>query len=139
MGGEHRLGRQDSERAGFFPAGTAGGVPRTPDPSPRPPPRPRAPPPQLGPLRSIPGVAEQAGCASAAGLVLILTACLAAYGATTFQGPPPAIGVKTLSGRDVRRDPLQSAEGWSNFTAGWLVGGLSGVAWAYVLTQILPY
>jgi hypothetical protein len=39
----------------------------------------------------------------------------------------------------VDRDPLQSSEGWQKFTGGWLVGGLSGVAWAYILTQILPY
>jgi photosystem I subunit 11 len=28
---------------------------------------------------------------------------------------------------------------WANFTSGWVVGGLSGVAWAYLLTQLLPY
>jgi photosystem I subunit XI len=95
---------------------------------------------KLGPLRAVPGVAEKAGCASAAGLVLILTACLAAYGAVTFQGAQSGgLGVKTLSGRTVPRDPLQSSAGWSNFTAGWLVGGLAGVAWAYFLTQTLPY
>ncbi len=33
----------------------------------------------------------------------------------------------------------QTAEGWQKFTAGWLVGGLSGVAWAWILTQTLPY
>lgn len=33
----------------------------------------------------------------------------------------------------------QTAEGWQKFAAGWLVGGLSGVAWAYILTQTLPY
>lgn len=43
------------------------------------------------------------------------------------------------AGRPVDRDPLQSSEGWQKFTAGWLVGGLSGVAWGYILTQILPY
>ena len=37
------------------------------------------------------------------------------------------------------RDPLQTSEGWSKFAAGWTVGGLSGVAWGYVCTQILPY
>jgi photosystem I subunit 11 len=49
------------------------------------------------------------------------------------------VGVKTLTGRAVARDPLQTSEGWAQFSSGWLVGGLSGVAWAYVLTQILPY
>ena len=94
---------------------------------------------KLGPLRDVPGVAEKAGCASAAGLVLILTATLAMYGAATFQNEGPSIGVKTLSGRSVAADPLQSSDGWSKFTAGWLVGGASGVAWAYLLTQWLPY
>jgi hypothetical protein len=28
---------------------------------------------------------------------------------------------------------------WSKFSAGFTIGGLSGVAWAYVCTQILPY
>jgi hypothetical protein len=35
--------------------------------------------------------------------------------------------------------PMTCACSWSEFTAGWLVGGLSGVAWAYILTQTLPY
>lgn len=34
---------------------------------------------------------------------------------------------------------LQTAEGWSQFSGGWLVGGLSGVAWAYILTLLLPF
>jgi photosystem I subunit 11 len=95
---------------------------------------------KLGPLRNAGGgVAEAVGCASAGGLVLILTAALAAYGAVTFQNEGAALGVKTLSGRAIAADPLQSGDGWSKFTAGWLVGGLSGVAWAYLLTQWLPY
>jgi photosystem I subunit 11 len=94
---------------------------------------------KLGPLRNVDGVAEIAGSLSAAGLVLILTACLTIYGAAKFQQDKSEIGVKTLSGRPVDRDPLQSSEGWQKFTGGWLVGGLSGVAWGYILTQILPY
>ncbi|KAL3155404.1 hypothetical protein ABBQ38_010960 [Trebouxia sp. C0009 RCD-2024] len=94
---------------------------------------------KLGPLRNVPGYAETAGCLSAAGLVAILTAALALYGATSFQQDTPQLGVKTLSGREINRDRLQSNEGWSNFTAGFFVGAESGVAWAYVLTQILPY
>lgn len=55
--------------------------------------------------------------------------------------PPtlPQVGVKTLTGRSIARDPLQSAEGWNKFTAGFAVGGLSGAAWGYVCTQVLPY
>ena len=78
------------------------------------------------------------GVLSVAGLVIILTACLSIYGATAFQ-TPDVVGVKTLSGRDIARDPVQSEEGWAKFTSGWLVGGLSGVAWSYFLTQVLPY
>lgn len=98
---------------------------------------------KLGPLRDFAGAsgnaAEIAGCMSAAGLVLILTMCLSMYGQVTFQNDVPQVGVKTLSGRNIARDSLQSSEGWSKFAAGWAVGGLSGVAWGYVCTQILPY
>nr|6ZZX_L Chain L, Photosystem I reaction center subunit XI [Chlorella ohadii]6ZZY_L Chain L, PSI subunit V [Chlorella ohadii] len=93
---------------------------------------------KLGPLRDVENVAEIVGCINGAATVLILTLCLA-YGAVTFQGEGPQVGVKTLSGRSIPRDPLQSADGWNKFTAGFAVGGLSGAAWGYLCTQILPY
>lgn len=65
---------------------------------------------QLGPLRAVEGVAEVAGCLSAAGLVLILAVALSIYGSASFQSQPK-LGVKTLSGRSVQRDPLQTADG----------------------------
>lgn len=92
---------------------------------------------KLGPLRATES-AEVAGCLAAAGLVVILTACLSIYGAVSFQ-QPEVVGVKTLTGRSVARDPLQTSEGWAQFASGWLVGGLSGSVFAYILTQILPY
>jgi hypothetical protein len=46
------------------------------------------------------------------------------------------VGVKTLTGRSVPRDPLQSADGWNKFTAGFAVGGLSGAAWGYICTWV---
>jgi len=105
---------------------------------------------KLGPLRAT-EAAEIAGSLSGAGLVLILTACLSIYGAVSFQ-QPSVVGVKTLTGvcsptradprlfsplagRSIAQDPLQTSEGWAQFSSGWLVGGLSGVAWAYILTQ----
>ncbi|DBA71059.1 hypothetical protein WJX79_003725 [Trebouxia sp. C0005] len=94
---------------------------------------------KLGPLRNVPGYAEVAGCLSAGALVAILTAALTLYGAVSFQQDTPQLGVKTLSGREINRDRLQSGEGWSNFTAGFFVGAESGVAWGYILSQILPY
>lgn len=92
---------------------------------------------KLGPLRDT-DLAEVVGSLGAAGLVVILTAALSIYGAVSFQ-QPEVVGVKTLTGRAVARDPLQTSEGWSQFTSGWLVGGLSGVAWAYILSQTLPF
>lgn len=65
---------------------------------------------QLGPLRAIEGTAEIAGCMSAAGLVLILAVCLSIYGGAAFQSTPE-VGVKTLSGRSIQRDALQSDKG----------------------------
>jgi len=62
---------------------------------------------KLGPLRNIPGVAERAGCLSGAGLVVILAVCLTIYGASAFQNDAGSIGLKTLSGRELQRDPLQ--------------------------------
>ena len=63
---------------------------------------------KLGPLRNVgEGVAERAGCLSAAGLVVILTVALTIYGAAAFQAGETSLGVKTLSGRELQRDPLQ--------------------------------
>merc|ERR1712113_371465 len=92
---------------------------------------------KLGPLRAVEGTAEIAGCVSAAGLVVILAAALSIYGAASFQRKE-VIGVKTLSGREITRDELQTSSGWEEFTSGWVVGGLSGVAYCYLCTQFLP-
>merc|ERR1712124_209987 len=93
---------------------------------------------KLGPLRSVEGTAEIAGCLSAAGLVIILTGCLSIYGAVRFQRSE-IIGAKTLSGREIARDEWQTSGGWSEFTSGWVVGGLSGVLYCYMCTQLFPY
>merc|ERR1719378_944174 len=92
---------------------------------------------KLGPLRAVEGTAEIAGCMSAAGLVVILTSCLSIYGAASFQRKE-SVGVKTLSGRQITPDELQTSDGWANFTSGWLVGGLLGVAYCYLCTQFFP-
>lgn len=94
---------------------------------------------KLGPLRAIEGTAEIAGCASAAGLVLILAACLSIYGGAMFQKSSGSVGIKTKDGRSIERDALYTDKGWSEFAAGFTIGGISGVAWAYICTQILPY
>merc|ERR1719152_560513 len=93
---------------------------------------------KLGPLRAVDGVAEIAGCMSAAGLVIILAACLSIYGAARFQRKE-IVSVKTLSGRELSPDEWQTSAGWSEFTSGWVVGGLSGVLYCYLCTQFFPY
>uniref|UniRef100_A0A7S2Z835 Photosystem I reaction center subunit XI, chloroplastic n=1 Tax=Chloropicon laureae TaxID=464258 RepID=A0A7S2Z835_9CHLO len=95
---------------------------------------------KLGPLRDAAGnTPEVSGCLSGAGLVLILTLGLTIYGVASFQSEDPdALGVKTLTGRSVSKDPLQTKAGWEEFTSGFLVGGLSGVLYAYICTQLLP-
>lgn len=62
---------------------------------------------KLGPLRNVVGVAEISGHLSAAGLVLILTACLTFYGAVSFQSDRTQVGLKTLSGEQPPRCPPQ--------------------------------
>ena len=67
---------------------------------------------QLGPLRNIKETAEISGCLSGAGLIFILTVCLSMYGATAFQGEGEEVfRLKTLSGRELPPDPLQSTDG----------------------------
>ncbi|MGG6239817.1 photosystem I reaction center subunit XI [Nodosilinea sp. AN01ver1] len=86
----------------------------------------------LGPLRDseIPGLA---GLLSAAGLIVILTACLSLYSGagvntsvtkTTTPFTPPAT--------------LETNEGWSEFAGGFLIGGIGGVTFAYLLAANLP-
>lgn len=95
---------------------------------------------KLGPLRTL-EQGDALGCVAAAGLVVILTACLSIYGLATYQSDrlEPKVGVKTLSGRSIEKDPLYSAKGWAEFTSGFAVGGLSGVLWCFILTQTLPF
>merc|ERR1711871_92636 len=69
---------------------------------------------KLGPLRNAAGNGpEVSGCLSGGGLVLILALGLTIYGIASFQGE-------------------------EEFTSGFLVGGLSGVLYAYICTQLLP-
>ena len=95
---------------------------------------------KLGPLRDAVGnTPEVAGCLSGAGLVLILALGLTIYGGASFQSEDPEeLGVKTLTGRSVSKDPLQTKAGWEEFTSGFLIGGLSGVLYSYICTQLLP-
>ncbi|MFP4652377.1 MAG: photosystem I reaction center protein subunit XI [Phormidium sp.] len=57
-------------------------------------------------------------------LLLIATACLAAYGLVSFQGK-----------QSESSDSLQSSEGWSQFTAGFFIGGMGSAFLAFFLLE----
>nr|YP_009398881.1 photosystem I reaction center subunit XI [Cliftonaea pectinata]ARW68096.1 photosystem I reaction center subunit XI [Cliftonaea pectinata] len=81
---------------------------------------------KLGPLRNT-DVALLSGFLSAVGLIIILTACLSMYGNVSFN----------LS-QDESKDILQTSSGWSQFTAGFLVGAVGGAGFAYLLLANIP-
>jgi len=78
----------------------------------------------LGPLRDS-EYANIGGLIPALAMVLLATGCLASYGLVSFQG-------KAATG-----DPLKSSEGWSQFAAGFFIGGMGGAFVAYFLLENL--
>jgi photosystem II CP43 chlorophyll apoprotein len=83
---------------------------------------------KLGPLRDT-NMALWAGSGSASGLVVILSLCLFLYGSTVFQGRRKPIGELPPN--------LKTYKDWSQFTSGFLVGGLGGVLFAtFILLEI---
>jgi photosystem I subunit XI len=77
---------------------------------------------KFGPLRDS-DVANLGALVSGLGLVLIASICLGSYGLATFQKPSTG------------GDSLQTAEGWSQFTSGFFVGGMASVFFAYFLLE----
>lgn len=76
-------------------------------------------------------VADFVGLTSAILLVLILTICLSLYSSTgvgkpistiTNPNPPEALGTR---------------EGWSEFAGSFLIGGMGGAVFAFILMQII--
>ncbi|HIK36350.1 MULTISPECIES: photosystem I reaction center protein subunit XI [unclassified Thermosynechococcus] len=76
---------------------------------------------KLGPLRDS-DVANLGGLISGIALILIATACLAAYGLVSFQ-------------KGGSSDPLKTGEGWSQFTAGFFVGAMGAAFVAFFLLE----
>lgn len=81
---------------------------------------------KLGPLRNT-DVALLSGFLSAVGLIIILTTCLSMYGSVSFT-----------SNKEDSKDILQTSSGWSQFTAGFLVGAVGGSGFAYLLLANIP-
>jgi photosystem I subunit 11 len=86
----------------------------------------------LGPLRDsdIPGLA---GLLSAVGLVVILTACLSIY---SGAGVNSAVSKTTTPFNPP--DQFATDEGWSEFASGFLIGGIGGATFAYLLAANMP-
>jgi photosystem I subunit 11 len=81
---------------------------------------------KLGPLRDS-DVANLAGLLSTVGLIIILTIGLSIY-ANSYP-PEPTETITTPR----PPEPLKTAEGWNEFAGGFLIGGIGGAAFAYLL------
>ncbi len=94
----------------------------------------------LGPLRDS-EEALFAGTLAAIGLVIILTVCLSIYGRVSFPKSqlvvvatdPQAPSVVMADSADELPENLRTRSGWSYFTGGFLVGGVGGALFAYML------
>jgi photosystem I subunit XI len=75
---------------------------------------------KLGPLRDSDSAAL-GGLISGIALIMLATACLSAYGIVSFQK------------ENAKADTLHTAEGWSQFTAGFFVGATGGAFVAFFL------
>jgi photosystem I subunit 11 len=80
----------------------------------------------FGPLRDSEH-ANLGGLISGLALILIATACLSLYGIVYFQGKDDITGP----------DALKTSEGWSQFAAGFFLGGTGGAFIAYFLLENL--
>ncbi|MGA7934209.1 MAG: photosystem I reaction center protein subunit XI [Kovacikia sp.] len=90
---------------------------------------------KLGPLRDS-DVAALGGLISGVALILLATASLSVYGLATFKDEEAveADAAQSTSLKPTRASKsLQSAEGWSQFTGGFLVGAMGGAFTAYLL------
>ncbi|MBE9101853.1 chlorophyll a/b binding light-harvesting protein [Vacuolonema iberomarrocanum] len=83
---------------------------------------------KLGPLRDTDD-ALWGGWGGASGLVVILSVCLFIYGNAVFRSRDKAVGELPAN--------LQTYQDWSQFTSGFLIGGLGGVLFAtFILLEI---
>jgi photosystem II CP43 chlorophyll apoprotein len=85
---------------------------------------------KLGPLRQTP-MANLAALLATVGLIVILTLCLSVYGSVTFQD-------QKLGSAQLPED-LRTAQGWSQFSGSFLIGGVGGAIFAYwILSNLEP-
>ncbi|PSP18172.1 MAG: chlorophyll a/b binding light-harvesting protein [Cyanobacteria bacterium QS_8_64_29] len=87
---------------------------------------------RLGPMRDA-EVANLVGLLSASGLIVILTVCLSIYG-TAASSRTPELPEQRSPAPSVPA-ALQTSEGWSQFSGAFLVGGVGGATFAYLLLE----
>jgi len=85
---------------------------------------------KLGPLRDT-DVANLAGLLATVGLIIILTIGLSLYASS--NPPTPEVTITTPNPPSA----LGTEEGWSEFTSGFLIGGIGGAGFAYLLISNL--
>jgi photosystem I subunit XI len=85
----------------------------------------------FGPLRDFPEAANLGGLITALTLVLLGAAGMSAYGLVSFK----ADNTSYPSANPMTPEALKTSEGWSQLTAGFFVGGMSGVFAAYFLLE----
>lgn len=91
----------------------------------------------IGSLRNA-NVGNLIGLLAAGSLIVILTIGLSIYGSTSFETqlqtvPRPAF-VATVPNVP---ESLQNVDDWSQFTTGFLIGGIGGAIFAYLLLNSL--
>lgn len=77
------------------------------------------------------GVSDLVGLIEAVILVAILTLCLSLYGSVGVQKP-----IATITTPNPPQS-LGTEEGWSEFAGSFLVGGVGGAAFAYLVYQVV--
>jgi photosystem II CP43 chlorophyll apoprotein len=91
---------------------------------------------KLGPLRN----SEQAnliGLIAAGGLIVIMTICLSIYGTVSFRKEWQSDRLTYATSVPNVPDSLKTVDGWSQFSAAFLVGGIGGAIFAYLLLENL--
>lgn len=81
---------------------------------------------KLGPLRDT-NVANLSGLLSTVGVVVISSVALSLYAS---RQPSPPLNIVTTPEPP---EGLRTREGWSDYTTGFLIGGIGGAAFAYLL------
>jgi photosystem I subunit XI len=85
----------------------------------------------LGPLRTS-DQAHLAGLLGTVALVVILTICLSLYASTNPPAPLASVAVPK------QPSDLNDQKGWNEFTSGFLIGGVGGAAFGYLLLANVP-